>query len=352
MTTIGRDASNYAYVNARVRSRWADLLDEEEYRTLMRMGPAEIARFLGESEYEEEIEELASRHSGVDLVEFALNRNLAKHCENLLSWAEGRMDDLLTRYLRKFDAWNVKTALRGVYSESDTATIETDFIRAGELDERTLTQLGEANEVSEVVDILADTIFGEPLDDAFGDFEETGSLVPLENATDRAFYEHLLKGLGSATDSGTREFVKFLKAEIDFRNVRNAFRLARSGADIDPAEYYIEGGRLFSASELGSLVQQRDELIARLRDSAYGDELTPALEELDEDGSLIAFEHALDAALLSYSDHLSHIFPLSVCPALAYVLAKEREVDNIRSIARGREVGLSEEEIEEELVIL
>ncbi|WP_188977078.1 V-type ATP synthase subunit C [Halocalculus aciditolerans] len=350
---MGRDASNYAYVNARVRSRWAALLDEEDYRTLMRMGPAEIARFLEESEYQTEIDELASRHTGVDLVEYALNRNLAKHCEDLLSWAEGRMDDLLTRYLRKFDAWNVKTALRGVYSETDAATIETDFIRAGELDERTLAQLGEVNDVGEAVDVLADTIFGEPLAAAYGDFEESGSLVPLENATDRAFYEHLLKGLGAATDSGTREFVKFLQAEIDFRNVRNAFRLARSGADLDPAEYYIEGGRLFSASELNSLVGQRDELITRLRDSSYGDELDAALEEIEvEGGSLIAFEHALDAALLSYSDHLSHIFPLSVCPALAYVLAKEREVDNIRAIARGREVGLSEEEIEEELVIL
>ena len=32
-------------------------------------------------------------------------------------------------------------------------------------------------------------------------------------------------------------------------------------------------------------------------------------------------------------------------------LAKEREVENIRAIARGREAGLSVEEIEEELVI-
>jgi V/A-type H+-transporting ATPase subunit C len=40
-----------------------------------------------------------------------------------------------------------------------------------------------------------------------------------------------------------------------------------------------------------------------------------------------------------------------VCPVLAYVLAKEREVENIRAIARGREAGLSPDEIDAELVI-
>jgi len=55
---------------------------------------------------------------------------------------------------------------------------------------------------------------------------------------------------------------------------------------------------------------------------------------------------------LEYSDQLSNRYPLSVCPVLGYVLAKEREVDNIRAVARGREAGLGEDEISEELVIL
>ncbi|QDX40376.1 V-type ATP synthase subunit C [Salarchaeum sp. JOR-1] len=351
MNVISRDASNYAYVNARVKSRRAVLFDEDDYRTLMRMGTSEIARFLEESEYEAEVNDLGSRFSGVDLVEYALNRNLAKHFHDLLQWSQGTLRDLLVRYFRKFDAWNVKTALRGVYADTETAEIEQDFIRAGDLGDDTLSLLADADEIRTVVDLLSETLFGPALDDAYGEYEETNSLVPLENAVDLAFYDRLLKQVQS-TSAGTREFVKFLQADIDFRNVRNAVRLARSGADLDPAEYYIEGGRLFEPAELDALADNWDELVARLRDSHYGNELADKLDELDEADSLIAFEHALDAALLSYSEHLSHVFPLSVCPVLGYVLAKEREVDNVRAIARGREVGLTEEEIEEELVIL
>jgi V/A-type H+-transporting ATPase subunit C len=342
--------SNPEYVATRVRSRRASLFSDEEYRKLTRMGPAEIARFMEESEYEREINALGARHSGVDLIEYALNRNLAKHFNDLLDWADGRLYDLIARYLRKFDAWNVKTVLRGIYSDADREDIETDLIRAGELDDRLLDRLLDAGSIEEVIDLLDRTMFAAPLLEALEQYEESGVLVPLENAVDRVFYERLLGDLpgGEATET----YGEFLEAEIDFRNARNALRLARSGADVDPSEYYIDGGRLFSAGQLSSLASNVDELVATIRESTYGDDLDSALDEFEQADSLISFERALDAALLEYSERLGFVHPLSVAPIISYILAKEREVDNIRAIARGREAGLSQDEIEEELVIL
>ncbi|GAB3667977.1 V-type ATP synthase subunit C [Halopiger thermotolerans] len=346
-------ASNTEYVNARVRSRRAKLFDDEDYRKLVRMGPGEIARFMEESEYEREINELGARFSGVDLIEYALNRNLAKHFQDLLDWSEGRLYDLISRYLRKFDVWNVKTIIRGIYTDTPTEEIQTDLIRAGELDDATLDRLLEVDEIEDVVELLSDTIYYEPLSEGLDEFEETGTLVPLENALDREFYERLLEDLGRPEEGPEAKYVEFLEAEIDFRNARNALRLARSGADLDPAAYYIEGGVLFDESELSRLVTDYDELVDHIADSGrYGDRLSEALDRLRDADSLIQFEHALDAALLEYADTLSSIYPVSVSAVLSYILAKEREVENIRAIARGREVGLEESEIEEELVIL
>jgi V/A-type H+-transporting ATPase subunit C len=343
-------SSNPEYVVARVRSRRAALFDDDDYRKLVRMSPSEIARFMEESSYETEINALGSRHGGVDLIEYALNRNLAKQFEDILNWAKGRLYDLVARHLRKFDAWNAKTAIRGIYSAATPSEIEVDLIRAGEFDDRLLDRLVEADTIEEAVELLGDTFLGGRLRDAFDDYEESGVLVPIENAIDRAYYESLLEDL--AVDEQTELYREFLEAEIDFRNARNALRLARSGAEIDPADYYIEGGKLFDAAELAGLAESPDELVQRIRDSRYGDDLSVALDEMEEADSLIGFEHALDAALLEYSDRLGYVYPLSVTPVVSYILAKEREVDNIRAIARGREAGLSPEEIEEELVIL
>jgi V/A-type H+-transporting ATPase subunit C len=352
MSTTG--SSNPEYVNSRVRSRRAALFDEEDYRKLVRMGTGEIARYMEETEYGEELNALGARHSGVDLIEYVLNQNLAKHFHDMLDWADGTLYTRIANYLRKFDAWNAKTAIRGVYSGADAEGIETDYIRAGEFDERLLDAMAAAGSVEEIVELLEDTIFGEGLRSAYEEFEETDVLVPLENAIDKTFYEHLLDDIDTdIVDRNTPAglYLEVLQAEIDFRNVRNALRLSRTGTDLDPAEYYIAGGKLFEEGELRGLVGSFDDLVERIRESTYGDDLDDALSELEEAESLIQFEQALDAALLEYSDKLSYTYPVSICSALSYILAKEREVENIRAIARGREVGLSVEEIERELVV-
>ena len=344
-------SSNYEYVTARVRSRRAKLFDQDDYRKLVRMGPSEIARFMEETEYETEMNALGARHSGVDLVEYALSENLAKHFDDLLRWSEGPLYGYIANYLRKFDAWNIKTVLRGVYTDADREDVRDDLVRTGEFSDRFLDRLLDAGSIEGVIDLLENTIFGEPLAGAFSEYETEDLLVPLENAIDRAFYEHLMDDIGTQEPDSPKALYKdFLQAEIDFRNVRNALRIARSGADIDPAAYFMDGGRLFGVEGIRQLASNTDELVARIRESTYGDDLADALDDLEDAEGLIEFEHALDTALLEYSQTLSSRYPLSVCPVFSYVLSKEREIENVRAIARGREAGLSVEEIETELI--
>ncbi|MDR9432019.1 MAG: V-type ATP synthase subunit C [Natronomonas sp.] len=351
MSVKTEGSSNYEYVTARVRSRRAKLFDADDYRKLVRMGPSEIARFMEDTEYETEMNALGARHSGVDLIEYALNRNLSKHFDDLLTWADGSLYEYIANYLRKFDAWNVKTVIRGIYTDAPREEVEDDLIRTGEFAGATLDRLLEATSIEDATEALSGTIFGDALEDAYEDFESADVLVPLENAVDRAFFAHLLDDVGQPEpDTPNALYREFLEAEIDFRNLRNALRIARSGADIDPGEYFIDGGRLFGGEELRQLASNPDELVTAIRESSYGNDLTEALDELENAESLIGFEHALNSALLEYSEKLSNRYPLSICPVLSYVLAKEREIENIRAIARGREAGIPVDEIEEELV--
>ena len=94
-----------------------------------------------------------------------------------------------------------------------------------------------------------------------------------------------------------------------------------------------------------------DVMINMIRESKYGEQLSRAIEKLEDTDSLISFEHELEAVLLEYCDRLSHVYPLSICPVIAFVLSKEKEIENVRAIARGKEAGLSPDEIEKQLVI-
>lgn len=342
--------SNYEYVGARVRVRKANLFGEDDYRKLVRMSPNEIARFMEENEYGEEMNRLGARHEGVDLIEYALYDNMARNFSDIVRWSEGPLHEMVVDYLRKYDAWNIKTVLRGIYTEATPDEIRADLIPAGELDEDFVEALAERDEVKAVVEELSKTAFGDALEEALRDFEDEGVLLPLENAVDRTFYEGLVGGELEGTEGPKGVYQEFLRAEIDILNVRNTLRAAGS-EQIDVGEYYIEGGKLFTADELRRLAGNREEIVNALRESEYGDELEEAIEVLEETGSLVEFDRALEEVLIEFATSMKSQYPNSIAPVISYILSKEREIQNIRGIARGKEAGLSVEEIEEEVVI-
>jgi len=314
------------------------------------MSPNEIARFMEENEYDREMNRLGARHEGIDLIEYALYENMARNFSDIVGWCEGSLRDTVVDYLRSYDAWNIKTVLRGIYTDATPDEIRADLIPAGELDRDFLENLAERDDVKTVVEELSKTAFGDALEEALREFEDEGVLLPLENAVDRTFYEGLVRGDRETSEGPQGVYQEFLRAEIDILNVRNALRAAGS-EQVDVGEYYIEGGKLFSADELRRLVGNREELVNALRESEYGEKLEEAIETLEETGSLVEFDRALEKVLIEFAGTMKNQYPNSVAPVISYILSKEREVQNIRGIARGKEADLSAEEIEEEVVI-
>ncbi|XGI82793.1 ATP synthase A1 subunit C [Halorutilales archaeon Cl-col2-1] len=357
------EQSNFEYVTSRVRVRKSKLFDEDDYRKLVRMQPNEIARFMEESEYSREVDRLASRYTGVDLVEYALYDNMARHFSDIVSWSKGDLSELVVEYLRSYDAWNIKTVLRGVYTGATDTEIKNDLILAGELDEEVFDDLLGLEDIEQVVESLSGTVFGEGLEDAFDEFRETGVLLPLENAVDRTFYEQLVGGDDDDLGAGLRSKVQggqgprqvyndLLRTEIDILNIRNTVRVAEEMENVDISDYFIEGGKAFSEDDLKRLSGNREELLNALRESEYGDRLEDAINALEEAGSLTEFDEAIDRVLMGYSQRMTYQYPLSMAPVISYILHKEREVANIRAIARGKEAGLSREEIEESIMVV
>src|SRR5947209_19105010 len=70
------ESGNYPYVTARVRAKKAALLLPDVYERMLQMEIPQIARILSEGAYKAEILALATKASGVDLIELATSRNL------------------------------------------------------------------------------------------------------------------------------------------------------------------------------------------------------------------------------------------------------------------------------------
>ena len=78
---------SYAYANTRVRAMRGKLVEPDMYPKLLKMSEAEIIRYLEDNEYKKEIDEMAPRYQGINLIEYALSRNMARHFRKILDFS-------------------------------------------------------------------------------------------------------------------------------------------------------------------------------------------------------------------------------------------------------------------------
>jgi len=341
-----KGSSNYAYLATRVRAMKSKLVPKETYPRLMNMGTSEITRLIEETEYKQDIDKLARTYSGVDLIEHGLNRNLAETFTKLIKISEGEPNYLIIEYLKNYDIWNIKTILRGKYYNASQNEIKEDLVSAGQLSYTFLSELAGKESYSEVISALEGTEYYPIL---IG-YDET-NLSDIENNLDKMYYNGLFNVIGESKSKDRKLFAKFIRTEIDIKNINTLFRLKKAGVKQDEiVDLIIDGGLELSTNSIqGLLPLSYDDFIQALNKYSFWDSISDAVGS-DTD-SLINVETQLKKHSLKSASSFSHVYPLSIVPIMDYIISKRNEVNNLRIIARGKAANLSDEIIMNQLVI-
>jgi len=335
------DGKKYAYIVARVRAMKSKQIPREMYPKFLNMEIPEITRFVEESEYKKDVDELGKKYKGTDLIEHALNQNLALTYRKLIEVSQNEAKFLITEYLRSWDIWNIKTILRGKFSGASEEEILEDVVSAGQLRYRDLLEIVKIGTIEGVIAAFAKTPYYPALEGY------KGVLADIENALDKMYYTGLIK---AASATGNKLFLKFLKTEIDLKNLKIMFRMKRAGMERDDiVNLLIPGGMELKNSDLSRLAAlPLSEFVRALEEYSYWKAIADVSAELT---SLINIETRLDKYGLVYASKISYYYPLSILPVLDYILSKKIEVDNLRIIVRGKETKLSEDIIKAHLVM-
>lgn len=335
------DGVKYAYIVARVRAMKSKQIPGEMYPKFLNMEIPEITRFVEESEYKKDVDELGKKYKGIDLIEHALNQNLALTYRKLIEVSQNEAKFLITEYLRSWDIWNIKTILRGKFSGASEEEILEDVVSAGQLRYRDLLDIVKIGTVEGVIAAFAKTPYYPALEGY------KGVLADIENALDKMYYASLIK---AASATGNKLFLKFLRTEIDLKNLKIMFRMKRAGMERDDiVNLLIPGGMELKNSDLARLAAlPLSEFVRALEEYSYWKAIADVSAELT---SLINIETRLDKYGLVYASKISYYYPLSILPVLDYILSKKIEVDNLRIIVRGKETKLSEDIIKAHLVM-
>ncbi|MGZ4846723.1 MAG: V-type ATP synthase subunit C [Halobacteriota archaeon] len=337
--------ARYAYGTARVHAMKVKLFPKETYAKLLVMALPEITRFIEESEYKAEVDELARVYSGIDLVEFATHLNLAKTFTKLIEMTMGEPHDLIVEYLRRWDIWDIKTILRGkTYGASDEEIVRI-LVPSGELSREYLQTLVRKPSVEEVIAALKGTVYY----DVIKDIDYAESSMKVEDELDKFYYARMVDLVSKI--GGSSLYLTVIKMEIDVANLKTLFRLKNAGISGSRVlEYIIPSGLYLSDKEIEKMADVPfDEFVALLSKYRYWSAISDIVTERME--SLSKIELRLNKYLNEHVWKISTFNPLTVLPMLGYMLSKDAEVDNIQAIVRGKEAGLSQEIIKDHLVL-
>lgn len=342
---------NLAYANARVKARRTKLLPREDLLKMMRMDVHQVTRLLGESIYRRDIDELGTVYSGIDLLERASSRNLARNFRDVLRFTKGRAHNLVGDYLHRFDVANIKTVLRGITSGTSFDKVMEDIVPAGQVDEEKLRTMARSRTVVEAVDALRGTTFFGVLSSELEAQEEgVWDLAALENALDKAYLQGLVD---SVSEGGGIEKVlrSYYRTEVDRVNARTLLRLRHDGVQPEILNgFVVPGGAEISEANFRKLayIDGDDAFLAAMKDLPMFKEnadLRSYLDGFKAPGGIMKLFLALEKGHLRVAERFGRMYPLSVLPLIDYIIKKETEVRNIRCIARGRATGLSEDDI-------
>ncbi len=353
MLSIWGSKGNYAYVTARVKAKKSLLISKDNYPKLMLMDLNEIGRFLGETQYQVEMTELATKYDGVNLIELGTSRNLARVFTDILSYSKGDLHNTLERYLMRWDYWNIKTVLRGKYYGASTEDIQEDIVAAGKFDEGYINLLISQENVEAVLKELKETQGLVIPDEVMEEYQNTQTLAPIEDYLDKLYYAEVLACV-KCRGRPEKLFKQFLRKEVDVTNLMTLLKLKKEGLTPKaPEKYFIEGGEELEIEALEELskAENMERLMGGLTKFSFYADIKDALESYKQTGSLSLVSLAMQRHLLRSSGKFSHIYPLSVLPIMDYMLRKKQEVDNIRIIARCKESDLGPDQIKKLLVM-
>jgi V/A-type H+-transporting ATPase subunit C len=337
----------YAYPNARVRARMGRLLSEKQLSEIIEADDLEeVKNYLrGLPEYAKYVDQYP--------LEKALDAQLAETYDMLAKITPGGIKPIFKVLLQKWDITNIKSiiiAKEAGLSRNETADLLVPF---GELNE-SMDKLLDTKSITDIITGLEGTAYARVLDDALPAYQNTGMILPLEASLDKYFLDNLLTASSNPEEESTRILHSYIGAQVDATNLSIILRSKVEGLKYeDINDYIIPKGYQIREWKLKDLMEAEDVggVISSLEGTEYAQVLADSLAEYTKTGSVAPLEAALDQQIRKTAKTLSMKIPFGIGPIIGYLNKKDKEIRNLKVIARAkREVGFPNSQIKEMLI--
>lgn len=327
-------------------------LRRKDYENMLHLSSvSDFINFLSEREYREDLSTYSQNYKGLDLLEAANNRHLARLNRFALSVTPQNGKDLIVSYLIKWDIHNLKTIL--VSKNLNYKVEETELylvsernaplgIFAGLMDFNDYKNLLGMDRIEDIVSYALKFGYGRALLTYVDDYRKTNNLSSLLLSLDLYYYDLMKEKFRFYTGS-EGPIYRFIRKTIDIKNIMTVLRFLDYSIERDPKDYMLSGGNL-SPQMMDDLMKSLsvEEAIQKLK--PYID-LSKGLDFYKRRGSLVGIEGEMNRDVYWEFLEIFEMSSLSLNNIMAFLMMIEAEWKDIRTIALGKYYGIDEETI-------
>ena len=342
--------SPYTYV--RTVAMRGLLFSKEDYLRMMKMCYAEIAHYLQESSYKEDITSLAMELHDADLIEAALSMNLGSTYRKLLHISPHGLRNIIRAYAKRWDIQDIKAILRGKFTGSHEKEMKRALSYAGALGQEHMHELMKQHSIEDVLKhnvVVPFTMF----QDALASFSNHHTMDVIEDVFDYYYYKEII-GVAAMYKASSPFLFSFIIHEIETINIIRILRAKQGNLSTDLTEKLIIITHHPASDHLMhrlAAMPDLDNILSTLGKERYqevvaGFNALPSTEQ-----HMMDLENAFRRYLHRTSSHMMHHKLLSVNTILHFMLAKETEIRNLRLLIKGKQLHLGDEFILHHMVM-
>lgn len=334
----------YGYSNARIHGMKSVLMSQSALEELAELPSVpSIISALERTHYKEDLAALSLKYSGAELVERALARNYSRTCKKVMKFTPADGRSTVEAYLEHWDVNNLRTILVGKELKKPREEIESQLVPVGQMGPVEISALIDAPTIEDALAVIRTHRYGTVLWHV-----RSQGFKKILSTLDRQYYINVQKKVTSA-DPKAVGVLRMLKTQLDGKNFSTILRLKIAQYPKEKIlPHIIEGGR-FTGREINDMIDAHGvEEAVKIASRKY--DLASALDYYSKNKAISAFEIAFSQRIARRGLAQFRKSELSVGTVIGFLMLKEIAMENIRKIIRGKEFGLSPDEIGQLLV--
>lgn len=352
-------ASPYASALGRLLPDFPAFLSAEVYARLLAARDAnEVAKTLEGTVYAPDLDAVRATHTGIGLVEIAINRTFVRRNHRAFQAAPFAGRPVVGAYLARWDVENIEMILSSKAEHRTVRETEEHLVSsrdlptglyAGVLTLDDYRGLLEQPTVDAVATALVRYGYGSTILPLLEAYQRSGDIFPILHALDVEYYRTVLGG--TRFFQGDEWIVReLLRSEIDGRNALLLFKGKAAGLPYEEvAARWLDGGAIPAADAadlfgVRGVPELADRLQGRFPSIAEGN------AEYASGGSLVGYEAAIERDRAVRELKRLRAYPLSLGVIFAFLLRAEVERGDVRRIAFGRLYGIPNDRLEPLLI--